>query len=134
MRITIETIPHASQKYPTCGDWRYAPDGTLEIKVSDLGDEFKETLIAVHELIEVQLLKQRGIGAVQVDSFDVAFEAARPKDNTDEPGDDPSAPYKREHCIATGVERILAAEFGIDWKLYEQQIDALVHPMDAHHD
>lgn len=134
MKITIETIPHEQQKYPTCGDWRYDEHGTLMIKVSELGDEFKETLIAVHELVEVQLSRKRGITVEEVDDFDIAFEAARAKDNTDEPGDDPACPIKREHCIATGIERILAAEFGIDWKQYEQQIDALHHPMDAKHE
>ena len=38
MKIVIETIPHAQQRYPTCGDW-YTDDSGLHIKVSEeMGD------------------------------------------------------------------------------------------------
>jgi hypothetical protein len=35
-----------------------------------------------------------------------------------EPGDDPRAPYYREHQFASGMERLMAAELGIDWQQY----------------
>jgi hypothetical protein len=55
-----------------------------------------------------------------VDDFDFSC----PKDV--EPGDHPDAPYKREHCFATGIERLLAAELGVDWTAYEHTLDTLV--------
>ena len=55
----------------------------------------------------------------------MAFEKARKKGNEDEPGDDPRAPYVVQHCIATGVERILAALLGVSWKRYEEAINRL---------
>src|SRR6185437_14162711 len=100
MRIVIETIPHEQQRYPTVGDWTYEPDGTLLIRISKLSDERREALIAVHELVEVLLCKQDGVTQEAVDSFDKEFEANRPPDNVDEPGDDLRAPYARQHCIA----------------------------------
>lgn len=122
MNIVIKTIPHEQQRYPTVGDWQWAPDGTLIINVSNLSDWRREALIAVHELVEVLLCKHEGISAESVDRFDKEFEATRANDNFDEPGDDPSAPYVKQHCIATGIERILAAQFGINWKEYEAEL------------
>lgn len=81
--------------------------------------------MAIHELCEVVMCKHNGITQQQVDKFDLEFEAHRHPDNKDEPGDDPKAPYIHEHCIATGIERILAAELGVDWKSYEEELEAL---------
>ena len=124
MNVKIETIPHDQHRYPTVGDWYFEGDD-LVIKVSKLSDWRREMLIAIHELAEVLLCKQRGISAESVDAFDKAFEASRSPDNDDEPGDEPDAPYVKEHCIATGIERIMAAELGVSWKDYEQELSAL---------
>lgn len=135
MKVHIETIPHSQQRYPTVGDWwlDYSKETTehtyestvLQIRVSDLGDVFKETCIAVHEYIEAMLCLQRGVIPEQVDRFDKEFEENRESGNTDEPGDHPRAPYKKEHCFATGIERLLVSEFDIDWKIYEEIINSL---------
>jgi len=42
-----------------------------------------------------------------------------------EPGDSPDAPYRAEHSIATGIERILAGAGGIDWQTYEEAVNGL---------
>lgn len=125
MKIIIDTVAHKEQRYPTVGDWYYDKDGTLHIKVSKLSDWRLEMLIAVHELVEVLCCKHLGISQEAVDEFDKTYEETRHPDNFDEPGDDPSAPYVKQHCIATGVERILAAELGVSWKLYEEELDEL---------
>lgn len=125
MRIVVETIPHDKQLYPTAGDWRFDSNGDLLIRVSQLSDWRREALIAVHELVEVLICKHKGVTTEEVDKFDMAFEKNRAEDNDDEPGDDPKAPYVHQHCIATGVERILAAELGVSWKEYEDELNAL---------
>jgi hypothetical protein len=51
------------------------------------------------------------------------FEARRTND--DEPGDDIKAPYRKQHCIATGVERMLVASLDMSWKEYEDAIRTL---------
>lgn len=122
--IRIETIPHEQQRYTTVGDWFYEPDGTLVIRVSKLSDNKREFLIALHELIEVKLCEAAGITQVEVDYFDmVEFSYAEHPD--EEPGDNPHAPYRRQHCIATGVERLIAAELDVDWKDYEDELGNL---------
>jgi hypothetical protein len=123
LKINIETIPHEQHRYTTVGDWWVDKDGTIQIRVSGLSDWRREALIAVHELVEILLCKEKGISTETVDKFDKAFNYADHPD--EEPGDEPSAPYVRQHCIATGVERLLAAELGVLWKDYEQELYAL---------
>lgn len=125
MRITIETIAHNQQRYSTVGDWFFDEAGNLTIRVSQLSDWKREALVAVHELVEVLLCKEAGVSQAIVDKFDREFEEHRHPDNVDEPGDDPAAPYVKQHCIATGVERLLAAQLGVNWKEYEQELEAL---------
>lgn len=122
MKITIETIPHDQHRYTTVGDWYYEADGTLTIRVSSLSDWRREMLVAIHELVEVLTCKQDGVTHEVVDKFDKEFEANRHPENEDEPGDEPNAPYVKQHCLATGIERILAQQWGVNWKEYEQEL------------
>lgn len=125
MKIIIETIPHRKQRYETVGDWFYDKKGNLIIRVSLMKDWKKEVCVAVHELVEVLLCKSQGISQAQVDRFDMVYESVRNENDLTEPGDDSQAPYKRQHCLATSVERLMVAELGLDWKDYEDCINAL---------
>jgi hypothetical protein len=98
---------------------------TLNIRVSKLPCWEMEALIAVHELVEVLICRADRVEQKSVDDFDIEFENRRAKGNNDEPGDDPNAPYKKQHCIATGVERILAAALGVNWSDYADEIEKL---------
>lgn len=133
MTITITTIRHDHQRYETTGDWWITDNGDLEIRVSDMGDWRYEALIGIHEAIEAVLCKAAGIRGERVDAFDKEFEAARESGRglpfkfrgrtiaaDAEPGDDREAPYRKQHGIATGVERIVAEEMGVDWSAYER--------------
>lgn len=137
MKIHIESIAHSSQRYSTVGDWYYEND-ILHIKVSNLPDERMIALVAVHELIEFLLCKHRNITQEQIDRFDMKFEAEREafikagctKEQYAaivgaEPGDDSFAPYHKEHCFATGIERLLASELDMPWLRYEKEIEKL---------
>lgn len=146
MKVIIETIPHAQQPYDTVGDWRFE-DGSgnpisqsvallkasvglgnecvLRIRVSDLKSWKYEMLVAVHELVETLLCMDRGVMVEDVDKFDKAFEKKRKPGDESEPGDDPRAPYVKEHCIATSVERLLCAELGCSWKVYNKKVMSL---------
>lgn len=124
MKVTIKVIPHTSQRYETCGDWQFTDDGLL-ITVSKLGNLYEEMCVAVHELCEVLMCMKKGISQLEVDKFDKAFEKKRKSGDTSEPGDDPLAPYNRQHIVATVIERILAHELEIDWKEYEEAVNNL---------
>jgi hypothetical protein len=125
LNIEIKTIPHARQRYETIGDWTIGPNGHIHIYVSELGDWRMEFAVAIHELVEMQLCRFLGITQTEVDDFDMAYEAQRVPDNYDEPGDDPRAPYHRQHCVATGIERIMVCMLGLSWKEYEARINSL---------
>lgn len=126
MKIIIQTIPHSAQRYPTVGDWTVdLKNGSIDVSVSDMGNIFYEFLIVLHELIELHLCLQAGISQVQVDAFDIAFEQERIEGKHSpeaEAGDDPKAPYRREHFFATNIERLVAAQLGIDWEKYNQAV------------
>jgi len=143
MKITIETIPHDKQRYPTVGDWFFTkdverphetemgpgslwiPTENLTIRVSDMGDWRYNALVGLHELVEVLKCKHDGVSQESVDQFDIEFEKNRAKGDDSEPGDSPDAPYKKQHCLATGIERIMAAELGVDWKAYDDAVMSL---------
>ena len=122
MKIIIQTQPHSLQRYNTVGDWQTRHhDAAVVIYVSELGSWRFELCVAVHELIEAFLCIQDGVTEEAVDKFDKAF-----VQRDAEPGDSPDAPYERQHCIATGFERILAALLKIKWQEYENAIEKLI--------
>lgn len=139
MRFIIESIPHSSQAYPTCGDWRGDPDGAVHIYVSKEMGKDSCFLVAIHELIEVYLLSKRGVTTKEVDAFDIKYEKAhreggkltgkRKKINgkvdESEPGDDPKAPYFKEHQFATAVEQIVCTQLGISWEQHAKNVEKL---------
>jgi len=125
MKITINVIPHKTQRYETVGDWFFDGNGDLIINVSQLSDWRREALIAVHELVEVLICKHDKVTQQVVDEFDIAYEERRKEGDESEPGDDPSAPYRKQHCVATAVERLLAAELEVSWKEYEEELSTL---------
>ena len=125
MKIVIETIPHKKQRYPTPGDWWFEKNGVWHIRVSQLSDWRYEILIAVHELVEMALCKTWCVSEVDVTNFDIQFEAERAAGkhtSQDEPGDDPRAPYRTAHFVATTIERIFAVALCVDWGKYDKEV------------
>lgn len=125
MNINIQTIPHNQQRYETVGDWWFDDKDNIEIRVSDMGNPQYEFLVAYHEQCEVMMCLNEGITEEEVSAFDIEFEKNRPEDNTDEPGDDPKAPYRKQHFAATTLERQMAANLDVDWKTYDDAVNSL---------
>lgn len=125
LKIGIRTIPHSSQEYDTVGNWFEDEDKMTHILVSDMSDWRYELLVAVHELVEQALCKARGISEESVTKFDKEFEASRQEGDESEPGDNWAAPYQKEHVFATNIERLLAAELGVDWQPYDDTVLSL---------
>lgn len=128
MDIDIKTVPYEQMRYETVGDWHFDKHGNLHIIVAKMPDVRFEQLVAYHELTEALLCRQRGVAQEAVDKFDGLFEAERKvgkHGEADEPGDDPRAPYHKEHIFATAAEHAMAAEMKVDWDAYEKAILAL---------
>jgi hypothetical protein len=99
---------------------RHGGRSRLEIHVSDTGDWRANQAIAVHELTEALLCLHRGISVEAVDAWDTGLGAA-----LDEPGDDPRAPYYREHQAATVIEYQVLKELGMPAEEYERVLERL---------
>ena len=143
MDVIIRFIKPSDMRYATVGDYyiekSLVPENILDpeglvigtimkeeevqvVEVADMGNEDYNILVALHELIELTLCKKRGITEESIMNFDLEFEAARPEGNTDEPGNDINAPYKKEHEFATKVETMMAEQLGVDWDTYDNVV------------
>lgn len=127
MKIIIEVIPHKSQRYPTVGDYWEEGD-TLHVKISDMDNWKYQILVAIHELIEFHLCKDRGIDEPLIAEFDRQFEKLREAGAFDadaEPGNHPNAPYRKEHQFATFIEMMIARELTVNWAEYSKVVESL---------
>jgi len=135
VQIVIKTIPHAAQRYDTAGDWWFDKDLTLHIRVSvelptkrALFPEKFAFLVAFHEMIEAMLCLEQHGGDIRkfqerVDKFDMDW--TPPKPEVAEPGDDFTAPYYEQHQVASGFERMMAAQLHVCWLEYGKAVDQL---------
>jgi hypothetical protein len=124
MWIEGRTIPHASHRYPTVGDWKFQDDGIFVV-VSEMENSDYEFLVMLHELVEAYSCIKYGVPEEKVTEFDVAYEEARKEGDVSEPGDSPLAPYHRYHQFACMIEQLVASHLGINWKEYEDRVNAL---------
>lgn len=122
--IDIKTVPDRSQRYNTVGDYRRKNKKDI-IRVSNMNNWKYEVLVAVHEIIEQFLCRSRGINEDAITAFDQHFEKRRNHFLLDEPGNDPDAPYYKEHQFALKIEKLFAQELGVDWNEYNKVIAKL---------
>lgn len=117
MSIHIDFIPQAEQRYDTIGDWYWDDYGNLQIRVTSDDPEYnhdQQILVAIHELIEVLGCHKAGITQEQVDAFDMGPGAYDRIPEGEESGDQPGAPYRRQHRFACLIEYLIAHEWGLD--------------------
>lgn len=123
MKIVIETILHKEQAYETVGNYVFDKKrDTYFITVSKSGNKIYDFAVMIHELWELALVLIRNIPINEIDEFDMTYIANGGKG---EPGDEVDAPYRDEHCSATGIERLFIAENKIAWKDYDDTLNKL---------
>ena len=133
--VDFRVIPVNQQRYPTAGDWWFDSQGS-HFRVSKLPERRYEWLIFIHEFTEAELCRLTGVSEERVDEFDTAYEKRRTgkpiaipgkTDNVllSEPGDDSASPYHYQHLIASAVERLAAIVLFVNWRAYNEAIDAL---------
>lgn len=118
-KITIEFIPHKTQRYDTAGDWRFEGDELL-ISISRTDNPLHEQLVAIHEFAEVLICNNDGVTQRAVDEFDMGAGKDLP-----DPGNSPEAPYHGQHMVATAIERVMASALRVDWAEYDAALMAL---------
>ena len=127
-KIVMKPIPHGEQRYKIIGDY-WEDKKTINYRVSQMTDWRYQFLVLLHEFIELNLLKQKGVSIDDVDAFDIKFEAERllgKHTPEEEPGDAKDAPYRKEHALATKIERILAKKLGVNWREYDLEMMRLL--------
>jgi len=136
LNIEIKTAPGHLIRSDQSGDWRYTTKKILVSVVEDTYQPESELAIAIHELIEAWLCRRDGITDLEVVSFDDMYEDERKQGHhkeSDEPGDDPRAPYREQHMAATYVERAVCSALDLSWLKHEQAVtdSAKAHPKNA---
>ncbi len=129
MKLIVNSIPHSSQKYPTIGNY-FDENGIEYIEVSEM-DQRSTRLVVIHELIEKWLTENDGITEKEITDFDLMFEDERENGKHgeyDEPGDDIRAPYRKQHRIATLIEKSICLEFNMTWEQHENNCNKLFTP------
>jgi hypothetical protein len=89
---------------------------------SSMSDRWR--VVAAHEMIEAYLAPHAGVTQEAVDKFDRAYEAKRKRGDDSEPGDDPEAPYHKEHVHAEKIERLLARALGVNWRDHDREVSS----------
>ena len=83
MDTIIRIIKPNTMRYITPGDY-FIENGKQIIEVADTGNDKYNLLIALHELVELNLCADRGIKEEDISKFDIDFEENREEDNDDE--------------------------------------------------
>ncbi len=126
VKFIVSEVPHKKQRYETVGDW--IPGKPVDIRVSRMKDERYVFLVALHELVEYEMCRMKGISDERVVDFDKRFEKERLvglHEEWEEPGDDPRAPYRKEHQFVTMIERMVAQKLAVKWSEYGKTVIAL---------
>jgi hypothetical protein len=129
VRIEIKSVDPAAICYSTCGDWRWLPDGGLQVSVPEYGMRDDDAfLVALHEMVEAWSCKKSGVNEEKVTAWDIAHPDA------EEPGELPDSPYLPDHQLAMEVERKVCAEIGIDWDEHEKWVVNAANEVDRSHE
>jgi hypothetical protein len=125
MTIVIQSTRQSKIRSFQSGDWWSHDHDEFTIHVLETMSPESQLAVAIHELVEAYLCRKHGVTDEMVCAFDDKYEAEREqgkhKDN-DEPGDDPAAPYRQEHMMATHVERAVCHAIGLSWQEHEQSV------------
>lgn len=114
MRQLVVTFPDRLMN-GQLDDYGHTKDA-IWLAIKDTGVEVYNLILLVHGLVEYILTQGRGLPLQLIDRFDEAHP------DSEEPGDEVNSPYRNEHGIALGIERILCAYLNIPWKVYEEAL------------
>lgn len=120
--------PPKKMRYPTTGDYYKIKDGWI-IVGADLKNHDYNFLTLIHEFVELYLTQRHGISEPRIKEFDEWFEKERDKGRFKKlfgPGWHPKAPYRREHLIASKVEKLLANELGVNQSIQGKTEDKVL--------
>ena len=133
IKLEAKTIPHTFQRCAgNVGDYWTDGNGVDQYRISDMdwvADKKKALILEystlIHEIVENFLLKVKGIQEPDVQKFDEDYYKNLPKDCSVEAGDAKNAPYRNEHTVAEGINRILFGIVDMPYIEWEEFINQL---------
>lgn len=99
--VKIKSVPESQIRNKNIGDYKLNPQGGVDILVSNKLNPVESKKVAIHELVESNLARERGIPFESINKFD------KTHIKSPEPGDLKSAPYHEEHKIANQAEKLV---------------------------
>lgn len=117
--IIITQVDHADHRYPTTGDYEEVRPGVWSIRVTKMRDWRHWFLVGLHELVEMALTIKAGISEQEITAWDNLHS------DEDEPGDNLSCPYRRQHAFALYIEEELCWAMGMSWSKHQRALDRL---------
>lgn len=129
--INIKVIPHKDQVCGITGEWYTDKKGTVQIRVSQMGDLRAEAMHIVHEVVEwaASIINPLTMDDTLTDAQDKEFLRKREEgilpEGHEEPGFGPDCLYGPGHHLGTAVEMILAQYYGINWIDYDNHVRAI---------
>jgi hypothetical protein len=123
MNVNIQVIPRQQMRPEVDGaDWWFDEHGDLQVRVCPMSDWRYEIALAFHEAFEGALCKNNGVTVAEVDRFDQEFDLTHPNEPDLNAGDDPKAPYRKEHNYSTIVDRLFIGACGLDFGEYDKEL------------
>lgn len=98
--VIIRRVPENQIRNKGTGDYKLKKDGGIEILVSEKLNDIESKKVAIHELIESNFAKKRGISFEDINKFD------EENINVPQPGSLKNAPYFEEHKLGNEAEKL----------------------------
>jgi hypothetical protein len=117
MKIDVKFIPHNVVRNNQWDDYLYDEDGNLIFLIGETGNPLYNKVMLVHALVEQLLTEENGIAEESISKFDAEHL------ESEEPGNELDCPYKDEHLLAEGIERMIFAFLKHPWKQYEEALE-----------
>ena len=119
--VHLSTDDIKEHRYRSIDDWTDptpTPSGLVfSTQTADMGNWKYNVLVLYHALTEQILCHANGIKDEEVTKFDMDHP------EYDNPGENPKAPYHKEHLIANDIEAQMSVALGVKWIDYETAID-----------
>ena len=128
LRAKLQSVSTALIRNKQCGDWRFGKRGSIVALSARMEDPRSEVAVSIHEFIEAWLCRDAEISDEEVTAFDLKFELERTEglhSDSAENGDDPRAPYRKQHVAATKVEKAVCKALGLSWADHCKNVEKL---------
>lgn len=110
-------IPHAQQRYDTCGDYYLVDFGRgVNFRISKMRDWRSEAAVFHHEFFEWAWCERNGVTMEAIDTWD------KEHPDVDEPGEVAGCPYYEGHRLANIAEELLVKALGLTWAEHEENV------------